>query len=212
VRVIVAGGHMMKAIAACLLLLLACHPALAQTLSGAALVRHLQQGGYVLLMRHASAPATRPGRQAAAPGNTALERQLDDKGRAAAAAMGKAIKALHIPIGLVLSSPTYRALETARLAALGTPKTFSELGDRGHSMQRGAVAGYAQWLRQKVATPPAKGTDTVIVTQMPNIVAAFAGEAAGLGDGETLVFRPEGSGKADLVARIPIGEWPALTR
>ncbi|HEX3754843.1 MAG TPA: histidine phosphatase family protein, partial [Rhizomicrobium sp.] len=171
---------MMRAIAACLLFLLTCCPGVAQTLSGAALVQHLQEGGYVLLMRHASAPEARPDRQSAAPGNTAQERQLDDKGRAAAAAMGKAIKALHIPIGLVLSSPTYRALQTVRLAALGSPKIVAELGDNGHSMQQGAVARYAEWLRRTVATRPAEGTNTVIVTQMPNIVAAFAGESAGL--------------------------------
>jgi phosphohistidine phosphatase SixA len=189
-----------------------CCPGVAQTLSGAALVQHLRQGGYVLLMRHASAPEARPDRQSAAPGNTAQERQLDDKGRAAAAAMGKAIKALHIPIGLVLSSPTYRALQTVRLAALGSPKIVAELGDNGHSMQQGAVARYAEWLRRTVATRPAEGTNTVIVTQMPNIVAAFAGESAGLTDGETLVFRPDKSGTAKLVARIPIAQWPVLVR
>jgi phosphohistidine phosphatase SixA len=33
--------------------------------------------------------------------------------------MGEAIKKLGVPIGDVLSSPTYRARETARLASLG---------------------------------------------------------------------------------------------
>ena len=202
----------MRATTACFLFLVTCCSALAQTLSGTALVQHLRQGGYVLLMRHASAPAARPDRQSAAPGNTALERQLDDKGRAAAEAMGKAIRVLHIPVGLVLSSPTYRALQTVRLAALGSPKVSTELGDNGQNMQQGAVAGYAEWLRRMVATPPTRGTNTIIVTQMPNIVAAFPGDAAGLGDGEALVFRPESAGKADLVARIPITQWPALGR
>ena len=67
----------------------------AQTLSGEALVKALQQGGYVIVMRHAASPRTPPATPNA--DNTAKERQLDEEGRATAAAMGKALKALKIP-------------------------------------------------------------------------------------------------------------------
>ena len=46
--------------------------------------------------------------------------------------MGKALRDLKIPVGEVLSSPTYRALATARLAQLANPQSHAELGDRGH--------------------------------------------------------------------------------
>jgi hypothetical protein len=56
----------------------------AEPLSGAALVEALRQGGYVLLMRHASSPLAPPVASTAEPDNTRLERQLDDNiGRAA---------------------------------------------------------------------------------------------------------------------------------
>src|SRR6185295_5455968 len=84
----------------------------AEPLSGSALVTALRQGGYVLLMRHASSPPTPPTAGSAEHDNTKLERQLDETGRSSAQAMGGAIKALSIPVGEVWSSPTYRAQET----------------------------------------------------------------------------------------------------
>lgn len=191
--------------------LLAATPAWAASLTPG-LVNELRHGGYVLLMRHASSPTALPSPQTADPENKALERQLDDNGRATATAMGRAIKVLHIPVGTILSSPTYRARQTVRLAGLGEAKTFSQLGDGGHSMEKDAVSAQANWLREKVSEAPASGTNTLIVTHMPNIATAFGDAAKGLGDGETLLFRPAGREKASLVARIPISEWPALAR
>jgi hypothetical protein len=124
--------------------------------------------------------------------------------------MGEAIRTLHIPLGSVLCSPTYRALETVRAAALGHPQTFAQLGDGGQSMMRGAVSGESNWLRNKVAERPRRGSNTLIVTQMPNIQSAFAQEAADLSDGETLVLHPDGKGSARLVAKIRIEDWPRL--
>ena len=103
--------------------------ALAQDLHGEVLVRILQKGGYILVMRHASSPREAPDKQTANPDNSKPERQLDEVGRNTAIAMGKALRDLRIPIGNVLSSPTYRALETVRLAQFGAPQTFVELGD-----------------------------------------------------------------------------------
>src|SRR5579864_3519136 len=103
----------------------------AQTLSGEALVKALRQGGYVIVMRHASSPREVPDKQTANPDNTKPERQLDAEGRTTATAFGKALRDLKIPIGEVLVSPTYRAMETVRLAKLSDPKPQPELGDNG---------------------------------------------------------------------------------
>lgn len=181
----------------------------AEILSGAALVTALRQGGYVLLVRHASSPPAPPVAGAAEPDNPGLDRQLDDKGKSAARAMGAAIKALRLPIGEVWSSPTYRARETVRLAALPTPRTTAELGDGGASMKATAPSQTA-WLRAKAAEVPRAGTDTMIVTQYPNIQGAFGQTATGLSDGETLVFRPDGKAAGALVGRIKIEDWPVL--
>jgi phosphohistidine phosphatase SixA len=172
-------------------------------------VTALRHGGYVLVMRHTSSPEARPDKTTADPENTNLERQLDEKGRETARAMGEAMRKLGIPIGEVLSSPTYRALETLRLASLGRAQTFPELGDGGQSMQRIREAP-AEWLRKRASEPPRAGVDTLMVTHMPNIVAAFGQAATGAADGETFVFRPDGNGGSKLVARVKVEEWPAL--
>jgi len=171
------------------------------------LIKALRQGGYVMVMRHASSPAAPPAKAAADPENVGLERQLDGKGRTSAEAMGRAFRALHIPVGEIFSSPTYRARETIKLAGFGTPKTVGELGDQGHSMARLNGPGPAAWLKAEAAEKPAAGRDTLIVTHMPNIAAAFPDDAAGLQDGETLVFKPDGYGHATMVAKVPIEDW-----
>jgi phosphohistidine phosphatase SixA len=161
-------------------------------------------------MRHASSPRTPPDAAQADAGNVAHERQLDDAGRSSARAMGEALRRLHIPIGQVLSSPTYRALETVRLAQLGEPKIFPQLGDSGQSMQSDSSGTRAAWLQAKWAEVPLKHTNTIIVTHFPNITEAFADSAAGVADGEALIFRPDGRGRASLVARVKIDEWARL--
>ncbi len=201
---------MVKALAAMFLMSLACGGAAAQALSGPNLVRQLQSGGYVLLMRHASAPTQLPNSSTADPENKNLERQLDDKGRAAATAMGLAIRTMRIPVGAILSSPTYRARQTIGFAGLGELKAFAPLGDQGQSMDKDAVAGKAGWLREKLSEPPAARTNTVIVTHAPNIVAASG--VAAVAEGETLVFQPQAQGAAVLVARVPIEQWPLLSQ
>jgi hypothetical protein len=163
----------------------------------------------VIVMRHAHAPSAPPSAAEADPGNTDRQRQLDQAGRETAVAMGAALRALHLRIGVVWSSPTYRALETARLAGLPPPMTASALGDNGASMQ--VVKGdQGAWLRAKAAQRPRPGADTFIVTQSPNIIAAFGPEAADLKDGEAMVFHPDGTGPPDLVAKVRIEDWPAL--
>jgi phosphohistidine phosphatase SixA len=191
-----------------LALLLIAQPAPAQQLSGAALVDALRHGGYVLVMRHASSPREAPTRQSAEADNVKLERQLDENGRATAVAMGKALSELKIPIGDVLTSPTYRALQTVRLAGLHSPRTQVELGDGGQSMRAVADAQSA-WLKKKVTDRPT-GTNTILVTHLPNIAAAFPQWVSGLSDGETLVLGSDGHGGTTLVARIKIEDWPAM--
>ena len=193
----------MSLVAMCLLLVTGTSPA--QTLSGEALVNALRQGGYVMVMRHASSPREVPDRQTANSDNTKPERQLDETGRATSAAMGKALRALKIPIGEVFTSPTYRALETVRLAQFPTPKPTPELGDNGQSMAGGTEA-QAVWLRKIVTQFPSR-TNTLVVTHLPNLTGAFPQLAAGVEDGEALIFGPNG-----VVARVRIDDWPKLTK
>ncbi len=172
-----------------------------------ALVKALEKGGYVIVMRHTSSPRDVPDKNSANPDNTKPERQLDAEGRTTATTMGKALRDLKIPIGEVFTSPTYRAQETVKYAQLGAPRLTEELGDNGQSMQGGTEA-QAAWLRKRVTQFPT-GTNTILVTHLPNIRGAFP-QLTDVADGEALVYGSDGKGGATLVARIKIEEWPGL--
>jgi len=179
----------------------------AQTLSGAALVKSLQAGGHVIVIRHASSPGVVPDNPN--PDNVPPERQLDEKGRSTATAMGDALRRLKIPIGDVLTSPTYRARETARLARLPNPRSATELGEGPQSMQGAVAPAQTDWLQKKVKEFP-KGTNTVLVTHVPNITAAFPDATPAAVEGEAFVFGSDGKGGTRLVGRIKIDEWAAF--
>ena len=167
----------------------------------------LRQGGLVLIVRHASSPQEPPGMAAANADNVKLERQLDDAGRSGSIDMGRALRALMIPIGEVLSSPTYRALETARLGQFGTPTAVAELGEGPKGMQ-GVTEAQAAWLRARVTQKPRTG-NTIVVTHNPNLTRAFPEWGATVAQGETVVVRPDGSG-ITILGRIKMEEWPRL--
>lgn len=169
----------------------------------------LRSGGMVLVMRHASSPREAPTRETAADENVGLERQLDEHGRRGAEAMGVAIRELGIPVGDVLTSPTFRARETLTHARLGLPVPLEELGDGGQSMT-GVTDAQAAWLRSHVTRRPSAG-NTVIVTHEPNLRRAFP-DWLPLAEGETVIVRPDGLGAITIVGRLKIEDWPALQR
>ena len=173
---------------------------------GSNLINGLRQGGFVLVLRHANSPAQPPAKGAADPENVKLERQLDQAGRADAQKLGGAIKALRIPVGAVFSSPTYRALQTVKLAGFGQPRIFADLDENAAGMAANVENARIAWLKSKIVETPRAGTNTIIVTHAPNIKDAFDVDAAA---GEAIVFRPDGKGGAQPVARIKVAEWPA---
>ncbi len=122
--------------------------------------------------------------------------------------MGEAFRAVRTPIGVVLTSPTYRAMETVRLAQLGSPTTVSELGDGGQSMQ-GISDAQASWLRTKV-TEVLRSGNTILVTHQPNLSRAFPDWGATVADGETVVIRPDGKGGRSVIGRIKIDDWSQM--
>jgi phosphohistidine phosphatase SixA len=173
--------------------------------SNARLVATLQQGGCVLVMRHASAPVSRPEPRAADADNTSYERQLDPPGKAHARAMGEAIRQLRIPVDEIFSSATFRARETVRFAGLAQPRSAPELDE----FTTGADAR-SGWLRAKAVQPPQRGTNILVVTDMPHILGSLDDIVSAVAPGDVLVFRPDGTGAVKLVARIRIEQWSQL--
>lgn len=187
----------------------ACSPIAEQGLDDGALVDALRQGGYVIVMRHASSPRERPDAQSVAVGNTDRDRQLDEEGRETARSMGAALRQLEIPVGDVLSSPTFRALETAQLLDLAQAEPVTELGEGGQGMQEDSEGIRSAWLRAKAGERPRDGTNHLMITHFPNLVGTFGDAAADIADGESLIIEPKG-GNAVVVGRVKIEEWSQL--
>jgi len=177
----------------------------AQALSEDALVGALREGGYIIVMRHASSPRQVPNANTARPDNLNRERQLDETGRNDAMAMGASVRRLDIPIAEVESSPAYRTLETARMMGFQAVQIREYLGNQGMSNSSEA---FTIRLLENLENIPQRG-NRLLVTHSPNIAAAFPELDGEVEQGEALVIDPEIS-IAEPVARIKIGTWPNL--
>lgn len=165
----------------------------------ASLVSRLQEGGYVLYLRHTSTDFSQNDSRMTSFEDCASQRNLTDRGRAEARALGEHVKQLKIPIGEVLASPYCRTMETARLA-FGKARAANEVRG-GPASDEGAR--YAA-LRKLLSTSVAKGQNLVISSH-GNPFHALAGPPY-LAEGEIAVVKPEGD-RFSVVARIRLSDW-----
>ncbi|PYN82007.1 MAG: histidine phosphatase family protein [Candidatus Rokuibacteriota bacterium] len=175
-------------------------------------LRALRAGGYVIVFRHG---ATHPDQADTDPlnlDNVAKQRQLNDKGRADAKAVGDAFRRAGVPIGKSYSSRFYRAVETARLISGKEPQATLDVTEGGQVVSPNENTRRTQALRQMVAATPDPGTNTLIITHKPNILDAFGKDWFEIKEGEASVFKPEGGGKHSLVGRIQIDQWSTAAR
>ena len=114
------------------------------------------------------------------------QRNLTDRGRDHARALGEAIRALlGIPIGLVLASPLCRTVETATLA-FGTVERTRAVREAG-PQPPGSPGRFAA-LRALLSTAPPVGTNTVIVGHGSPFFSLVGGQ--NLDEGQAAVVRP----------------------
>ena len=64
-------------------------------------------------------------------------------------------------------------------------------------------------MQARSAEVPRAGTNTFIVTHLPNIEYAFGDSFSNVAEGEAVVLRPDGR-NGTPVGRIKIDEWPRL--
>jgi hypothetical protein len=62
-----------------------------------------------------------------------------------------------------------------------------------------------------LATLPKAGTDTILITHQPNIIAALGKDWFEVKEGEASIFRPE-NGSYKLVAPVQMDEWPLIAK
>lgn len=177
-----------------LFLFLAC-PALAEP--SPELLSRLREGGYVLYLRHTSTDFSQNDSRMTSFEDCASQRNLTDRGRDEARALGEHVKRLKIPIGEVLASPFCRTMETARLA-FGKARSTGDV--RGGPVE----AGRYEALRKLLSSPVPKGANRVISSH-GNPFYALAGPPY-LAEGEMAVVKPEGE-RFSVIARIRLADW-----
>ena len=164
-------------------------PALAQTDPWPA----LRQGGLLLFMRHANAPGIGDPANFAVD-DCATQRNLSDRGREQAQAVGARLRSNGVQWRSVQSSRWCRCLDTARLA-FGTVEPF-ELLDSSFAGR----ADRSSELRRHLLSLPRDGANRVYVTQMVNIARLLGVNTA---DAEMVVVRSDGDAFQPLATLQP---------
>ncbi|HEY6721906.1 MAG TPA: histidine phosphatase family protein, partial [Burkholderiales bacterium] len=172
-------------------------------LAPAQLLAELRKGGYVLYFRHAATDFSQNDERMKGFEDCASQRNLIDKGRADARAVGAAIRELRIPVERVLASPFCRTLETAQLI-FGRAEKMQEV--RGGPTAPADSERYAA-LRRILSAPVNAGTNVAVVSH-GNPFYSLAGPPY-LAEGEAAVIRPLG-GDFESVAKIRVESWDAL--
>ncbi len=164
-------------------------------MSGKALLDALQQGGFVLYLRHTETGAITEQCNVSnlSPGGMAMAREL-----------GAQLKRLRIPVGRVVSSPVCRVQETAILLEVGDVELSHDLAQ---AAKPPAADLYSARMRQ-LAAVPRPGTNTLLVSHMHAGVPRY--QTMDLEFGEVIVYRTDGKNGVRPVARIRAEGWSTL--
>lgn len=170
------------------------HPPIddAKSLRGAPLLAALRQGGLILFLRHTQTGTVTP---------QCTTSNLSQAGERDARFIGDSIRSLRIPIGRVLSSPVCRVADTARLLGLGAPELSADFSNVPSSPDADLGALRAK----RLAEAPAPGTNVMIVSHMQS--GKSQAHWIHMDFGEIVVFKPDGQGRSDPIARIRADDW-----
>lgn len=188
-------------------------PAGAQEPADGALIEALRGGGYTIYFRHAQTDWRQNDKVESVGDWTSCDpremRQLADSGRATARRIGRAIRALKIPVDTVLSSEYCRAAETARLLDLGLVMTTRDIMNMRAADFVGGRDAVIRRAQSVLSRPPPPGANVVIVGH-GNLMRAATGVYAG--EAGSAVFAPASESDAGfaLVAELSPADWTRL--
>jgi len=169
----------------------------------------LRAGGLVLVVRHGATFADQADTDPFNFDNIAAQRNLNEKGKALAKSFGEALRQAGVPVGKVYTSKYNRGYQTAVVAGFpGIEKTI-DLTEGGLVVSPNENNRRAEAFRKMLAVAPKDHTNTILITHLPNIVAALGKDWFDVKEGETSIFRLADGGYK-LVARIQMDEWPRI--
>jgi phosphohistidine phosphatase SixA len=150
------------------------------------IIDSMKAGGHILMIRHALAPGTGDPANFRI-GDCATQRNLDERGRRQARAIGNWLRSNGIASARVYSSQWCRCLETAELLALGPVAELPALNsfyELTHNREPNLKA-----LRKFIAEQPSDGQLIILVTHLVTI-SAIADMAVSSGEGVLLKLTP----------------------
>jgi phosphohistidine phosphatase SixA len=171
-----------------------------------ALLKQLQQGGFVIYMRHGTTDNTRPDQAPSIDLNDCMtQRPLSDVGRQLSKQVGEYVRQAGIPHQKPIASPLCRAKETAVLAF---GEIESDLGLRySGSMTSADKVPVLARTRELLSLPVPQGTNRLLVAHAPNlmdIMGYFPKE------GTLVIFKPEAALGFTYVGSIPPNHWSSI--
>lgn len=161
----------------------------------------LQNGGYIIFLRHVQTEAGNMDETGLEVGNCATQRVLSEKGWQDARAMGRAFTELSIPVGEVLTSEFCRAWQNADLT-FGKYETTSALN--GINFEAETPEEMKERALPLLLKIPAPGTNTVLVSHSHILM-----HATGINpepQGVALVFKTDGK-TVKVVGKIEPQQW-----
>jgi len=169
----------------------------------------LRAGGLVLVVRHGATFADQADTDPFNFDNIAAQRNLNEKGKALAKSFGEALRQAGVPVGKVYTSKYNRGYETAVVAGFPDIEKTIDLTEGGLVVSPNENNRRAEAFRKMLAVAPKDHTNTILITHLPNIVAALGKDWFDVKEGETSIFLPADGGYK-LVARIQMDEWPRI--
>lgn len=174
-------------------------------LTDADLISSLKKGGHVIYVRHATTDVSNTDQNREDLSDWSKQRNLSDKGRKEAVAMGLAFRAIGIPVADVVTSPYCRCIETGKLAfgkaQISKDLAFSVAEDKKDAEQ------LAKALKTMLGTKPTVQTNSVLISHSGNLQDAV--NMFPKPEGVTMIFKP-GNNAYEFVQRVEAQEWLRL--
>jgi phosphohistidine phosphatase SixA len=165
------------------------------------LMEALRAGGYTIVLRHARTDRSVEEPRGTVPKERSDQRNLNAEGIRDAKLMGLVLRKYKIPIAEIVTSPMYRTVETAELAAGKPTSTTMALRVFPATPEQAAVVG----------EPVKPGSNRLIVTHHFVLETHIPGIKPGdIDEGEAAVIRSNGDGTIELVGRIKLADWQML--
>jgi phosphohistidine phosphatase SixA len=168
------------------------------------MIERMKTGGHILMIRHALAPGSGDPADFRI-GDCSTQRNLDNRGREQARAIGDWLRANGINTARVYSSQWCRCLETAQLLELGSVTELPALNSFYELTQNREPNLRA--LKEFIAKQPSEGVLIIMVTHFVTI-SAIANEAVSSGEG--VLLEHHGDASYENIGRVNFGAFSNL--